>query len=127
MFVSWHLFRFVITAPVNAEVLCAAISIYLLCALAWAFLYTILAAWNPSAFTFTQPNDSAATLSGFLALYFSMQVLTTITFGDILPVSSIARMVTVVEAAAGMFYLAIMIARLVGLYSSRASTEHSED
>lgn len=123
-FVIWHLFRFVITAPtVDAEVLCAAISIYLLFAVAWGFLYTILARWNPSAFTFTEPSDAKATLAGFLALYFSVQALTTITFGDIMPVSSIARMVTLVEAAVGVFYLAIMIARLVGLYSSRPSND----
>ena len=56
---------------------------------------------------------------GFTALYFSVQILTTITFGDILPASNIARMLAIVEAAAGVFYLAIMIARLVGLYSSQ--------
>jgi hypothetical protein len=118
-FVIWHLFRFVISAPaVNAEVLCAAISIYLLAAVAWGFLYTILARSDPNAFTFTEPSDAKAALAGFLALYYSIQVLTTITFGDILPVSSIARMVTLVEATVGVFYLAIMISRLVGLYSS---------
>jgi hypothetical protein len=119
-FVIWHLFRFVIAAPaVNGEVLCAAISIYLLFAVAWAFLYTILAGWNPEAFAFAAPGDADAVVAGFLALYYSVQVLTTITFGDVQPVSSIARMATLVEAAVGVFYLAIMIARLVGLYSLR--------
>ncbi len=123
-FVIWHLFRFVIAAPtVTSEVLCAAITIYLLLAVAWGFLYTILAIGDPSAFSFTEPSDAKATLNGFLAMYFSVQVLTTITFGDILPSSSIARMITLVEAAVGVFYLAIMIARLVGLYSNRPPTD----
>jgi len=123
-FVVVHLFRFVVSArAVNAEVLCAAISIYLLFAVAWAFLYTLLAHWQPGAFTFTEPSDAKASLAGFSALYFSVQVLTTITFGDILPVSNIARMLTLVEAAAGVFYLAIMIARLVGVYSSNPSSD----
>jgi hypothetical protein len=118
LYVAWHLFRFVITAPVvTTEVLCAAVSIYLLFAVAWAFLYTIMAQWNPDAFDLTPNGDEQVKLAGFMALYYSLQVLTTITFGDVLPVSSVARMTTLVEAAVGVFYMAIMIARLVGLYS----------
>jgi hypothetical protein len=109
----------VISAPVvNAEVLCAAISIYLLFAVAWAFLYTLLARWEPNAFVFTDASAAKQSLSGFTALYFSVQILTTITFGDILPLSNIARMMSIVEATAGVFYLAILISRLVGLYAS---------
>jgi hypothetical protein len=122
LFVSYvlvHLLRFVIAAPVvNAEVLCAAISIYLLYAVAWGFVYTLLYRWDPSWFVFTEPTDADATLTGFTALYFSVQILTTVTFGDILPVSNIARMMALVEATVGIFYLAILISRLVGLYSS---------
>lgn len=119
-FVIWRLFRFVIGAPtVNAEVLCAAISIYLLFAVAWAYLYTLLAHWNAQAFAYTQPGIVA--MGSFTALYFSVQVLTTITFGDIMPASNISRMAVLIEAAVGVFYMAILIARLVGLYASQAS------
>ena len=49
IYVIAHLLRFVISAPVvNAEVLCAAISVYLLFAVVWAFFYTLLARWEPS-------------------------------------------------------------------------------
>jgi hypothetical protein len=124
-FVIYHLFRFVISAPaVNAEVLCSAISIYLLFAVAWSFAYTVLARADPNAFTYSNPADEKSGLSGFTALYFSVQILTTITFGDIMPASNVARMMSLVEASAGVFYLAILIARLVGLYSSGgASTD----
>jgi hypothetical protein len=122
-FVAWRLFYFVVAAQeVTAEVLCAAIAIYLLLAVAWGFVYTILALSDPGAFHFAEPSDAEATMRGFLALYYSVQVLTTITFGDVVPASSVARMITLVEAAVGVFYLAIMIARLVGLYSSRPIT-----
>lgn len=124
VFVIAHLLRFVIAAPtVTAEVLCAAISVYLLFAVVWAFVYTLLASWDHGAFTFSDPTEGKSGMAGFTALYFSVQILTTITFGDILPVSNVARMVAIVEAAAGVFYLAIMIARLVGLYSSQPPTE----
>jgi hypothetical protein len=127
-FVIWQLLRFVIAAPqVNAEVLCAAISVYLLFALAWSFIYTILWRGDPSALVFTNPVDSKAELRGFNALYYSVQVLTTITFGDILPVSNLARMLTLVEAVFGVFYLAILVARLVGLYSSAGTSNGEPD
>jgi hypothetical protein len=48
---------------------------------------------------------------------FSVQILTTITFGDILPVY-IARMLALVQSTSGVFYMAILVARLVGLYAS---------
>jgi Ion channel len=124
VFVIAHLFRFVIVAPeVNAEVLCAAVSIFLLFAVAWSFLYTMLARWDPNAFTFTDSTDAKPTLAGFLALYFSVQVITTITFGDILPLSNVARMMTIVEATAGVFYMAILISRLVGLYAIKPQSD----
>lgn len=123
LFVSYvivHLFRFVLRAPeVNVEVMCAAVCIFLLLAVAWAFLYTILARWEPNAFSITDgPAGAKPTLAGFMALYFSVQVITTITFGDVMPVSNIARMTTIVEATTGVFYMAILISRLVGLYAS---------
>lgn len=128
VFVIAHLFRFVVTArQVNAEVLCAAISIYLLFAIVWSFAYTLLGRADPDSFTFTVPSDANATMKGFMALYFSMQVLTTITLGDILPISNLARVMAIVEAGAGVFYLAIMIARLVGLYSSEPAAGTRQD
>lgn len=127
-FVIWHLFRYVILAQVvNSEVLCAAISIYLLFAVGWAFLFTILARWDPNAFTFTVAADAKQTLESFTALYFSVQIVTTITFGDILPVSNVARMMAIVEAALGVFYMAILISRLVGLYTGQGPPERPGD
>jgi hypothetical protein len=121
-----HLFRFVITAPsVNLDVLCAAISIFLLYAVAWGFVYTVYADARPTSFKLSDTLGDNAHLSGFLALYFSMQVLTTITFGDVLPASNAARMMCLVEATTGVFYMATMIARLVGLYTGQATSRDS--
>ena len=114
-FVIWHLLRFVMSSPkVTSEVLCAVLSIYLLFAVAWAFLYTLLALSNSNAFTFTVPSLANASMTGFTALYFSFESLTTLAFGDIMPVSNVARMMTLVEATGGIFYVTILIARLLG-------------
>jgi hypothetical protein len=124
IFVIAHLLRFVVAAPaVNAEVMSAAISVFLLLAVAWSFLYALLDRWEPGSFTFTDASGATPSLAGFLALYFSVQIITTITFGDILPVSNIARMFAIVEATTGVFYMAILISRLVGLYASKPPSD----
>ena len=49
--------------------------------------------------------------------------LSTVGYGDIIPVSEVARMLAIVEAIFGMFYMALLIARLVSLYSSKSPLE----
>jgi ion channel len=121
VFVAWHLLRFVMTAPtVTPEVLYAAISIYLLIAVAWAFLYQLVATFDPAAFAFTLPAEAGDQMVGFTAVYFSAQTLTTIAFGDIVPVTNVARMLALFEAATGMFYMTMLVARLVAVYSAQS-------
>ena len=62
-------------------------------------------------------------MDGFNAFYFSFGTLTTVGFGDITPVSKVARTLAVMEAVTGTFYLAILISRLVGIYSPTAQTD----
>jgi hypothetical protein len=62
-------------------------------------------------------------MNGFTGLYFSFITLSTVGYGDIVPVSSVARMLAIVEAMFGMFYMTLLIARLVSLYSSKSSPE----
>ncbi len=49
-------------------------------------------------------------------MYLSLVCITTMGFGDIVPVSDIARPLAVLEGVFGQLYLAVMIARLVGLH-----------
>ena len=50
--------------------------------------------------------------------YFSFITLTTVGYGDIAPVAKVARMLAVMEAITGVLYMAVLISRLVGAYSS---------
>jgi hypothetical protein len=112
-----RLLGFVLRAPrVDAEVLCASISAYLLIGLAWAFAYAFLGVITPDAFAFSTPPPHK--MQGFNAFYFSFVTLSTVGYGDITPLSSVARMLAVVEAMTGLLYVAVLIARLVSLYSA---------
>ncbi len=60
-------------------------------------------------------------MSGFTGFYFSFVTLSTVGYGDITPVSKVARMLAAMEAMTGLLYVAVLIARLVSLYSSPKS------
>ena len=108
--------RLVLRAPVvDDEVLFAAVSVYVLMGVAWAAAYSIMATLQPGALSLS-PEDAERPWQALL--YFSFVTLTTLGYGDVLPVSSVARAWAMVEAAAGTIYLAILIARLVNSYRS---------
>jgi ion channel len=118
-FVVIQLLRFIVYAPrVDSEVLCAAVAGYLLSGLAWSLAYSLL-----GRLVFTLGPKSDQSMNVFTGLYFSFITLSTVGYGDIVPVSSVARMLAIVEAMFGMFYMTLLIARLVSLYSSKSSPE----
>jgi hypothetical protein len=116
-FVVTQLLRFILrSARVNSEVLCAGISAYLMLGLLWTSAYLTVSLLNPAAFS--GPHLPAGqTLGRFDALYFSYVSLTCLGCNDISPVSKVARMMVLVESTTGVLYLAVLIARLVSLYS----------
>lgn len=120
-FVVANVFIFILRAPeVGTDVLCAAISGYLLLGLLWALAYTLVARVNPNAFAFAARGAAMpGKMQGFTATYFSYITLSSVGYGDIVPVSPIARMFSMMEAMTGTFYVAILIARLVAMHSPR--------
>jgi hypothetical protein len=123
-FVVVQLLRFIVYAPrVDSEVLCAAIAGYLLSGFAWSLAYALLGRLDPNSFVFTLGTKSNLSMNGFTGLYFSFITLSTVGYADIVPVSEAARMLAIVEAMFGMFYMTLLIARLVSLYSSKSPLE----
>ena len=123
-FVVANLLRFILRAPsVNAEVLCASISAYLMLGLMWTMAYWLVDQLTPGgAFSFNT-NAGPRSINGFNAFYFSFITLSTVGYGDITPVSRIARWLAAMEAMTGLLYVAVLIARLVSLYSSPKSDD----
>jgi hypothetical protein len=78
---------------------------------------------QPQAFSFgASPAPTFAEHTVFPTfIYFSLTTLSTIGFGDITPVSLQARYAAVAEGISGQFYLAILVARLVGMQMSRSA------
>lgn len=119
-FVVLQILRFILCAPqVTYNVLCAAIAAYLLIGLLWALNYILVAQISPDAFVFSAGPDATRKMDSFNAFYFSFVVLSTVGFGDIIPVSRAARTFAVMEAITGLFYVTVLVARLVSMYTPR--------
>jgi hypothetical protein len=122
-FVVANLLRFVLRAPsVTVEVLCASISAYLMLGLLWTVAYWLVDQLTPGAFAF-DTHIERQSIRGFNAFYFSFVTLSTVGYGDITPVSKVARMLAAMEAMTGLLYVAVLIARLVSLYSTPKSRD----
>ncbi len=117
------LLGFVLRAKrVDANVLCAGISVYLILGLLWGLAYTLVAQVNPNAFAFSPHPGASTAMSGFTAMYFSFTTLMTVGYGDITPMADVARMLAMLEAMTGTLFVCVMIARLVSLYSATPQT-----
>ena len=117
--VAVEFLRFILRAPrVTAQVLEAGISTYLVFGLLWTLAYMLIGQLDPAAFTFSGEPSAGHSMDSFNALYYSFVTLTTMGYGDIVPVSRAARMLAVSEATTGVMYMSILIARLVGMYST---------
>ena len=118
-FVIVNLVRSTLEArQVDARVLSAGIAAYLIIGLLWSLAYLLVGRLTPEAFAFPASDGTHHAITRFDAFYFSFVTLSTVGYGDISPVSKVARMLAVTEAMTGMLYVAVLIARLVSLYSA---------
>lgn len=125
LIVIYHLLRFTLKAKeVGIETICASISGFLMMGLLWSRIYEFIGKLNPQAFAFQKPGD---VMSSFTAFYFSFTSLTTIGFGDITAVTPVARMMVVMEAVTGMFYMAVIVATLVSINATKILRKKAND
>ena len=120
-YVAWSQLRSLLKQrEITSETISMSISIYLLFGLCWALLYIVIFVRNPDAFNFATAAGSAEISRFPVLIYFSLTTLSTVGFGDITPITLQARYAAVAEAITGQFYLAILVARLVGMQMSQA-------
>lgn len=107
---------------VTGETLWAGINIYLLFGMMFAFLYTAVLALEPAAFSGGILDSDAQDIAQSM-VYYSFVTMTTLGYGDITPKIQVAATLAYVQALIGQLYVAILIARLVSLYSIQSDKD----
>lgn len=104
----------------GSDALAGAVFGYFVLALIWAELFHAVLIWEPGAIAFPEgeaPGKAAV-------LYFSLVTITTLGYGDVLPMSPVARLLAGLEAALGTLYVAILIGRIVGALTPGPRNPH---
>jgi amino acid transporter len=124
-YVTWSQLRSLLKQrEITGETITLSVSIYLLLGVCWTLLYIVIFMRHPDAFQFATPTpgEVGEAYRFPVLFYFSLTTLSTIGYGDITPLTLQARYAAVAEGITGQFYLAILVARLVGMQMSRAAT-----
>ncbi len=111
---DWH--------PISTDKVFGAVAAYVLIAFTFACVFGLLQEVQPSAFH-AAPVHAPNQLDWSAMMYFSFTVLTSTGFGEITPVTRMARALIVIEQIVGVMYVAFLIARLANLYGIHARRE----
>jgi hypothetical protein len=124
--------RYLVAArKVDAEIIYAAICLYLLLGVTWTMMYFGVVLIDPLAINLKVDTDFADRESMTVVLheliYFSYVTQTTLGYGDLTPVTGIARALVIAQSLLGQIYIAVIIARLVGLQIADGMNESFTD
>lgn len=103
------------------ETIAASICGYIILVLFWANAYSLMDTTAVGSFSAAQTPANAGQLMHFalgdamMSLYYSFVTMTTLGYGDVLPVTPMARVLAATQAFVGQVYIAVLVARLVGL------------
>ncbi|KLV08690.1 MULTISPECIES: potassium channel family protein [Photobacterium] len=111
------------TGSIDNNKVVGSLALFLLLGLIWAILYLLILEFSPSSFDGLEYQDWGLNFTN--VAYFSFVTLTTLGYGDISPVTPFAQVVVYLEAIAGVFYMAIVVASLVGASQSNQE-KHDE-
>ena len=105
---------------VDANRVVGGICLYLLIGLVFGIAYTILEALLPGSFS--KMPEQAQSMNSEL-IYYSYVTLTSVGYGDFVPLRPLVRTIAYLEAIIGVFYMAIMIGSMIGLLLNRAGSQ----
>ena len=100
---------------VDADLIYGAIAVYLMIGLGFAFAFGLVETIIPGSFSGVNELIGAQATNGPM-VYFSFVTLTTLGYGDISPITSVAMTMSYLEAIIGQLFLAILVARVVGMH-----------
>ncbi len=102
---------------VDANNIIGAICIYLLLGVMWSFFYVLVNILIPGSYNVSISGSPFEQVQDFM--YYSFVTLTTLGYGDIVPIRDTSRALSVIEAILGQFYIAILVAGLVASFITR--------
>ena len=111
---------------VTSDTVAASLCVYLLLGLLFANFYSLVDILQGGAFIFPEGSTMEMRMGRehtHVPLYYSFVTLTTLGYGEITPVTAISRMLASVEAFLGPVYLAVLVARLVGVQVAQSIEE----
>ncbi|MGF1681904.1 potassium channel family protein [Photobacterium minamisatsumaniensis] len=108
--------QILLTGSIDNNKVVGSLALFLLLGLMWAIIYLFVLEFSPNAFTGIEYKAWGENFAN--AAYFSFVTLTTLGYGDMSPVSPVAQVIVYLEAIAGVFYMAIVVASLVGASQS---------
>ncbi len=114
--------RVLTIGEVDINKIVGAFTIYLLFGLIWSTLYLFVLEISPTAFNGIEYANWADNFS--TTTYFSYVTLTTLGYGDISPAEPLSRVLVFLEAMAGTFYMAVVIASLIGSHVNKKNTNN---
>lgn len=114
-----------LTGAITGNKMVGAICIFFLLGLIWAMLYLLLLEWDPASFNNIEYGSWHDNISAIV--YFSFVTMTTLGYGEITPALPLARFLAYLEAIMGLFYIAIMVASLVGVRVASRSPGQPQD
>jgi voltage-gated potassium channel len=109
------------SGAVDVNKIVGAICIYLLMGLIWAIMYLFIVKIIPGAFNGIEQGIWYENFGD--VAYYSFVTLTTLGYGDITPLAPVAKFLVYMQAVVGVFYMAILVASLIGVSISE-STKH---
>ncbi len=109
------------TQEVNLQVIAESVNGYLLLGFAFALVVTVIASLYPDSYNFVAQNaglqEQYSQMSNYV--YFTFTTFTTLGYGDIVPKIPLTKSLAILTSVSGQVYLAIIIAMLVGKFSSK--------
>ncbi len=112
-----------LAGTIDLNKITGSVCIYLLLVCFWAIIYQYLELFSPGSFIGLSEIGVGARFDEFF--YFSLVTITTLGYGDISPTNLVVAVLAGLEALVGVFYIAILVASLVGDFMSRGSTRES--
>jgi hypothetical protein len=103
---------------VTRDTIYGALSVYLLMAFVWGIAYLLLETLQPGGLSLDSARHPNHTVDWFDCMFYSFVTLTSLGYGDMVPLSAQCRSLSVLEAVSGIMYVAVLVARLVGLYAN---------